>query len=186
MALPFTLLFCYSAYAKITPNVRQRLSVLKVFDADLDVPEHARAVVQLLDEYACDLMGGGERLSEYCVTNLPRELQRRSNIHVALAFVDGAPAGLCISIEGFSTFACKPLLNIHDVAVSPAFRGRGISKALMAHVEETARRLGCCKITLEVLSENHVAMNLYKSVGFSQYQLDPKSGGALFLQKKLA
>ena len=102
-----------------------------------------------------------------------------------IAFVDGKPAGLVISIEGFSTFACKPLLNIHDVIVSPRYRGQGIAKMMLEKVEEIALRSGCCKLTLEVLEGNAPARNLYESAGFKPYQLDSKMGKALFLEKKL-
>jgi GNAT superfamily N-acetyltransferase len=102
-----------------------------------------------------------------------------------LAFADGQPAGFAISIEGFSTFACKPLLNIHDVFVLPAYRGKGISRLLLAKTEEIAKRLGCCKLTLEVLEQNTPAVRLYETSGYAGYELDPKLGRAVFLQKKL-
>jgi ribosomal protein S18 acetylase RimI-like enzyme len=59
-----------------------------------------------------------------------------------------------------------PLVNIHDIAVSPQVRGKGIGRALLAAVEADARQLGCCKITLEVRSDNIRAMQLYRDVGF--------------------
>ena len=99
--------------------------------------------------------------------------------------MDDKPAGLVICIEGFSTFQCKPLLNIHDVVVSPEFRGQGISKLMMEKAEAIATEIGCCKLTLEVLDGNTVARNLYKSIGFINYELDPKLGKAQFLEKKL-
>jgi ribosomal protein S18 acetylase RimI-like enzyme len=103
----------------------------------------------------------------------------------ALAWLDGVPVGLANCFEGFSTFACKPLVNIHDFAVLPAQRGRGIAKGLMAFVEEQARLRGACKLTLEVLQGNRGAQALYASVGFANYQLDPEMGHAVFLQKYL-
>lgn len=159
--------------------------MIRIVDADLRDDQQANAVLRLLDEYARDLMGGGQSLSEYCKTNLISELRKRPSIHVVLAYQDLEAVGLCICMEGFSTFACKPLLNIHDMMVSASHRGKGISKQLMLHVESLGNRIGCCKITLEVLENNHVAFNLYRAMGFAQYQLDPAAGGALFLQKYL-
>lgn len=52
-------------------------------------------------------------------------------------------------------------------------------------VEEIAISKGCCKITLEVLSNNESAKVAYKKFGFSSYELDPKAGVALFWQKKI-
>jgi GNAT superfamily N-acetyltransferase len=113
-------------------------------------------------------------------------LGKLGNCHAILAYVDEEPAGLLISFEGFSTFACKPLLNLHDIVVSGPFRGRGISKLLMNRSEEIARELGCCKMTLEVLSGNTVAQSAYAAFGFEGYQLDAEQGTALFWQKKIS
>ncbi|WP_373316878.1 GNAT family N-acetyltransferase [Chitinolyticbacter albus] len=60
-----------------------------------------------------------------------------------VAFQGEAPAGIAICFEGFSTFACRPLLNIHDLAVSPDLRGQGIGARLLDEAEALARRLGC-------------------------------------------
>ena len=130
-------------------------------------------------------MGGGEDLSPFVKTNLILALQSRQGVHIVLASVDQKPAGLAICFEGFSTFACKPLLNIHDFAVAPEFRGRGLAKRILGKVEELARQLGCCKITLEVLEENKTAQAVYSACGFAHYKLDAQMGRALFWQKKL-
>jgi ribosomal protein S18 acetylase RimI-like enzyme len=159
--------------------------MIDIIDADLTLPQHAEAVVSLLNQYAMDLMGGKHALSEFTQKNLAAELAKRFSAHVILAFADGHPAGLMIGFEGFSTFACKPLINIHDVVVIEQYRGRGIAKRMLAHMEDIARRIGCCKLTLEVLEGNTVAQTLYRSCGYGGYALDPAMGNALFWQKKL-
>ncbi|MFQ5485228.1 MAG: GNAT family N-acetyltransferase [Desulfobacterales bacterium] len=83
------------------------------------------------------------------------------------------------------SFSCKPLINIHDVVVLNEFRGNGISLKMLDKVEEIAKSKGCCKITLEVLSNNDVAKSAYRKFGFSSYELDPKAGTAVFWQKLL-
>jgi len=157
----------------------------EIFIADLCLPSHASAIVYLLNEYAKDDMGGGAELPEFVKSNLASELHKRQGAHVVLAFVDDAPAGMAVCFEGFSTFACKPLLNVHDLIVVRAYRGRGLSKKLLAKTEEIAIRLGCCKLTLEVLEGNAIAQAAYKACGFAGYELDPKMGEAMFWQKKL-
>ena len=50
-----------------------------------------------------------------------------------LAFAGGdetTPVGLVNCFEGFSTFACRPLVNVHDVAVLGSYRGRCIAQFL--------------------------------------------------------
>ena len=102
-----------------------------------------------------------------------------------MARVDGQPAGVAIYLEGFSTFACRPLVNLHDLGVSPRFQGLGVGKQLLGALEERARQMGCCKITLEVLEGNAVAQGLYRKLGFEGYALDDTTGRAMFWQKKL-
>ncbi|TAL66673.1 MAG: GNAT family N-acetyltransferase [Burkholderiaceae bacterium] len=164
---------------------------VKVLMADYASPAHARALVTLLDAYARDPAGGGEPLSDFAKANLVRELAARPQAFSVLAF-DGAdighatPVGLVNCIEGFSTFACRPLVNVHDVVVAASHRGRGIAAQMLAEVERIARGRGACKLTLEVLSGNARARRLYERVGFADFRLDPAMGPAQFLQKWLA
>lgn len=153
--------------------------------ADLRNPDHAAAVLHLLDAYARDPMGGGGALSEYARTHLIDRLCERPGVHIFIAYADDTPAGLAICMEGFSTFAARPLLNIHDFAVLPGHRGQGLARLLLDTVEERARSLGCCKLTLEVLEGNAPARTLYRDVGFEGYELNPELGKAVFLQKHL-
>ena len=153
--------------------------------ADLANPLHAEAVLALLNAYAKDEMGGGAELSAFVKRNLISELQARPNVLAVLAFVQAEPAGLAVCIEGFSSFACMPLLNVHDMVVAAQFRGRGLSRKILSKAEELARERNCCKLTLEVLEGNEIAQRAYRSFGFEGYQLDPRMGRAMFWQKKL-
>ena len=95
---------------------------VRVCRADYANPMHAAAVVKMLDAYAQDPMGGGEGLSDYAKAHLVPSLAVRPQAFTVLAFggADGQqPIGLVNCIEGFSTFACRPLVNVHDVAVLP-------------------------------------------------------------------
>ena len=112
---------------------------------------HADAIGLLLNHYAEDPMGGGHSLPADLLQQLPAELAKRPHAFSVLAFVGGEPAGLVNCFEGFSTFACRPLVNVHDVVVKEQFRGLGLSQKMLQKVEEIARQRGCCKITLEVL-----------------------------------
>lgn len=153
--------------------------------ANLSDPRDASDVVELLDAYARDLMGGGEPLTDSVKERLPRDLAAFPTALVLLARVEGAPAGVAVSFLGYSTFAAAPLLNLHDFVVAPAFRGRGVARALLERLADEARSRDCCKITLEVLENNHRARGIYAQAGFSAYVLDPAAGSALFLQKAL-
>ena len=161
------------------------MSSIDIIEANLAVVEHANAIIMLMDEYARDPMGGGQGLSDYAKTNLISELAIRKTAHVFIALVDDQPAGLITCLEGFSTFSCQPLLNIHDLIVSVPYRGKGLSKLMLQAAEQIALDLGCCKLTLEVLEYNQIAQQAYRSFGFNGYELNPEMGKALFWEKKL-
>jgi len=156
---------------------------IRICRVDYADPLHARALVGLLDAYAQDPMGGGKGLSDYAKTHVVAGLASRPHAFSLLAFAQvETPIGLVNCIEGFSTFAAKPLVNIHDVIVLPDWRGRGVAGAMLESVIQIARDRGACKLTLEVLSGNQKALRAYAKLGFDAYQLDPQAGTAQFLQ----
>lgn len=153
--------------------------------ADYNNPTDAQVIVELLNGYAQDPMGGGEPLMASTQQNLVGALAKIPHAFSVLCFVDNQAAGLINCFEGFSTFKCKPIINVHDVTVVGEFRGLGLSLKMMDKVEDIARERGACKITLEVLEGNKVAQGSYLKFGFSSYELDPKMGKAMFWEKPL-
>ncbi|MCY7305679.1 MAG: GNAT family N-acetyltransferase [Rhodoferax sp.] len=158
---------------------------LRVVRADYGNADHAAALVEVLDAYARDPAGGGKPLAAFTRANLVAALAQRPQAFSVLAFRGEAAAGLVNCIEGFSTFACRALVNVHDVAVLASFRRQGVAQAMLALVEQIARERSACKLTLEVLAGNISANRLYQTLGFQSYQLDPAMGQAQFLQKWL-
>ena len=162
---------------------------IRIVRADYANPAHAAAVVLVLDAYAKDPMGGGEGLSDYAKAALVPALAARPQAFSVLAFAgdnDDVPVGLVNCIEGFSTFACKPLVNVHDVAVLSGYRGQRIGERMLELVEALALERGACKLTLEVLNSNAGAIKLYQRVGFGNYALGDAVGYANFMQKWLS
>ncbi|MEI6898030.1 MAG: GNAT family N-acetyltransferase [Psychromonas sp.] len=156
-----------------------------ITQADLQNKNHANAYLALMSHYASDPMGGGEDLSDYVKQNLVSTLLKRNDVVILLIFKQDKPAALLTAIEGFSTFSCKPLFNIHDVTVISDFRGLGLTALLFSEIEKIAKQRDYCKITLEVLSGNKIAKNAYSKYGYADYQLDPAHGSALFWTKSL-
>jgi ribosomal protein S18 acetylase RimI-like enzyme len=158
---------------------------IDVFTVNYQDAQQSQDMLFLLDKYALDPMGGAAALSQTVKDNLAIELAKLPQAFSVICYVDGKPAGLVNCFEAFSTFKCKPLINIHDIVVSGEFRGLGISQKMLQHVENIAAEKGCCKITLEVLEGNAIAKNAYLKFGFAGYELDPKMGKALFWEKPL-
>lgn len=159
---------------------------MKIAKVDFNDPTQAADYIYLMSQYALDPMGGGEDLSEQVKADLPAALAARDNCVSFIAYVEQAPAGLITCIEGFSTFACKPLLNIHDVIVHVEYRGLNIAGKLLEAAQQEAAQRGCQKLTLEVLQGNELARKVYERAGFGPYVLDPAMGAAEFWQKKLS
>ena len=160
-------------------------SDVTIIQADLADPRHAQAVIEILDDYAKDIMGGGNPLPDEVRENLVDGLRRHPTSMVFLAYQDGRPAGVAVCFLGFSTFAALPLVNVHDLAVSPSMRRRGIGRKLLESVQAKAIELGCAKVTLEVRDDNPAAERLYRSFGFGDEQLGDSVAAMRFLVKKL-
>lgn len=158
--------------------------------ADWNNSSDCDTVVALLQAYALHPMGGAEPLSDYAVQNLPQAMAATPGAFSVIGWHVGddnhrRPVALANCFSTLSTFACAPLINVHDLYVDDSARGQGTGQALLGFVEQEARSRGCCKVTLEVLQGNVNAKSSYERFGFVPYTLDDKTGHALFMHKKL-
>ena len=158
---------------------------VEIVEADLNRRDHQQAIVDLIDAYAMDPMGNGGALPDRVKNALIPGLKEHPTTLIFLGKVDRAPVGIAVCFIGFSTFAARPLINVHDLAVLPTHRGNGVGRLLLSAVERKAREMGCCKVTLEVLENNRPAMKMYAAAGFARATYTKAAGGALFFAKKL-
>jgi GNAT superfamily N-acetyltransferase len=77
----------------------------------------------------------------------------------------GAPVGFAVWYYSFSTFLGRPSLYIEDVFVNPEARGRGIGKAIFAHLAARAVLQGCGRMEWSVLDWNAPSIAFYRSLG---------------------
>jgi ribosomal protein S18 acetylase RimI-like enzyme len=158
---------------------------ISIVEADLSRPEHQEALLAMTDAYSRDPFGDGKPLDPGARDRLIPGLRRHPTTLVMLAFDGTRPVGAATCFIGFSTFAAMPLINIHDLVVLPDCRKRGVGRGLLEAIEAKARELGCCKLTLEVLDRNPVALGAYRSFGFARYSLQEGAGEAIFMTKPL-
>jgi ribosomal protein S18 acetylase RimI-like enzyme len=158
---------------------------IRIVEADLSLAEHQEAVLAMVDAYSRDAMGNGKPLDQDVRTRLIPGLRRHPTTLIFLAFDGVQPIGAAVCFISFSSFAAKPIINIHDFVVLPASRGKGIGRRLLEAVEAKARELGCCKLTLEVMDKNHQAIRMYQAAGFERYSLQEEAGVAIFMSKPL-
>jgi ribosomal protein S18 acetylase RimI-like enzyme len=138
----------------------------RIVEADLDQPRHAQGLVHCIDSYAAEDMGGGHALSEDVKLRLVPGLKQHPERLVLLALHEHEVVGAAVCFMGYSTFAAKPRLNVHDLCVLAAHRGHGLGRRLMEAVLERARAAGCSAVSLEVRTDNVIARRLYQSLGF--------------------
>ena len=153
--------------------------------ADLATPQDAGSYRVLLDAYAQDPLGQGEPLPPAVLDKVVADLSRHPGVRLFLAGVDSEAVAFATCFLGYSTFRAAPLLNIHDIAVLPEFRGRGIGRAILEEIAALARDEGCCKVTLEVREDNRPARALYAAEGFAAASVDGNEIRYLFLEKLL-
>ena len=88
----------------------------------------------------------------------------RPAAHTLLAFVDGKPAAYVTYFFSFASTVGKRGLWLDDLFVNPEFRGKGIARALMAHLAEIAIQNKCGRFEWMVLGWNKTAIDFYQSV----------------------
>ncbi len=152
----------------LTRGGERRLAI-RIEEADLENAAHADAVVELIDGYARGPGGQNAPLDDRAREVMAEGLRAHPKTKVYLAWEGDDALGVAVCVEGFSTFAGRPTVNIHDLAVADAHQGRGVGGALIDRVVDDARAIGCCKVTLEVHDTNVGAKRLYERKGFGPW-----------------
>ncbi len=108
---------------------------MKIVRADLEDPHHQTSLMEMVEAFSADPFGAGRPLPESARAGLIDGLREHPTTLVFLAFEAEAPIGMAICFRSFSTFAARPVVNIHDFFASEKARGRGVSRALPDAVE---------------------------------------------------
>jgi GNAT superfamily N-acetyltransferase len=85
--------------------------------------------------------------------------------HALMAHAGARLAGFALYFHNYSTFLCRPGMYLEDLFVRPAFRGRGIGKALLVHLARQAVDLGCGRLEWAVLDWNAPSIAFYRRLG---------------------
>jgi len=83
----------------------------------------------------------------------------------ALAEWDGEPVGFALWFYSYSTWQGRHGLYLEDLYVRPAFRARGVGKALLLHCARLAAAQGCGRYQWQVLDWNEPAIRFYEALG---------------------
>jgi len=77
----------------------------------------------------------------------------------------GEPAGFAVWFVNFSTFSGRSGIYLEDLFVRPAYRGKGIGKALLARLARECLNNGWSRLQWSVLDWNTPSIEFYKSLG---------------------
>ena len=95
---------------------------------------------------------------------------------------NGAPAGFSVWFLNFSTFRGRHGIYVEDLFVRPAFRAKGIGKALMARLAKRCVDEGWARFEWAVLDWNAPSIEFYRSIGatvMDEWRICRLSGEAL-------
>ena len=87
------------------------------------------------------------------------------NTFADIAEWSGEPIGFALWFLNFSSFRGRNGLYLEDLYVRPAFRGRGIGKAMLAHLARKCVDNGYARLEWAVLDWNAPAIGFYESHG---------------------
>lgn len=73
--------------------------------------------------------------------------------------------GLAVWFHSYSTFLSRRGLYLEDLFVLPAWRGRGVGRALLRHLARVAIERGCGRMEWSVLDWNDSAIGFYRKIG---------------------
>lgn len=107
---------------------------------------------------------------------------REPRLFCDIAEWNGEPAGFAIWFLNFSTFRGRHGIYLEDIFVRPAFRKRGIGKALMAQLAARCVEHGYARFEWAVLDWNTPSIEFYKSIGaqvMDKWRICRLSGKAL-------
>jgi GNAT superfamily N-acetyltransferase len=82
-----------------------------------------------------------------------------------LAEEETTPIGFALFFHTFSTFLARPGLYLEDLFVLADHRGRGVGRALLAHLARLAVERGCGRLEWAVLNWNQEAIRFYERLG---------------------
>ena len=140
---------------------------IDVAEADLSDEALVARLFEILGAYARGPGGQNAPLSDRARENLGPGLREHPMAFVLFGRLDGEIVGAAVCVWGFSTFAGRPSLNLHDFSVLPEAQGRGVGTAILVALERRARDRDAAKLTLEVVGTNEGARRLYERFGFA-------------------
>jgi diamine N-acetyltransferase len=107
---------------------------------------------------------------------------REPRLFCDIAEWNGEAAGFTIWFLNFSTFRGRHGIYLEDIFVRPAFRKKGVGKALLARLAARCVEQGYARFEWAVLDWNRPSIDFYRSIGaqvMDEWKICRLSGKAL-------
>ena len=88
----------------------------------------------------------------------------RAVAEAVVAEIDAKPAGFALFYPTYSTILGRPGIHLEDLYVRPEHRGRGLGRALLAHLAELVIERGGGRLEWWVLRTNEPALRFYSGL----------------------
>ena len=149
----------------VAPATENDIPVILRFIKELAAYEKLAHEVTATEEILRESLFGRERAAE-----------------VILAYANDEPAGFAVYFQTFSTFVGRPGIYLEDLYVTPAWRGHGLGRKLLAGVARAALERGDGRMEWSVLDWNELALGVYRRIGaraMDQWTVYRLTGAAL-------
>jgi GNAT superfamily N-acetyltransferase len=124
--------------------------VAAIWNMVLELAEYER----LLDA----VTGSADALGEHLFSAQPA-------CQCQVAVADSQIVGYALTFRSYSTFRTRPGIWLEDLYVKPAFRGKGLGKALLSATIESGRTMGAGRVEWSVLDWYTPSIEFYKKMG---------------------
>jgi ribosomal protein S18 acetylase RimI-like enzyme len=160
-----------------TLTIDQRMDAKNLDIRLLDVPDAAafREIrLQAISDSPSAVWPTFEEEAKRTIEEVEARIQRRDTQFVIGAFID-------MKLVGIAGLRREPLEQVRHKAVlwgvfiSPDQRREGLARKLFSRVASRAREEGVLQIHLCVNAQNARAQNLYRSLGFRSFGLEPRA-----------
>lgn len=129
------------------------------FATEADTPLILQFIRELADyEHLLDQVAADE-------ATLADQLFRRRRAEVLFALEEGREVGFALFFHNFSTFLGRAGLYLEDLYVRPAYRDRGVGRALLGKLAAIALERGCGRMEWWCLDWNRPSIGFYQSLG---------------------